>query len=187
MATTPYEIVAGPADVYVAAVNTAFPDVDDAPNGSWTLLVKTEGGVKVKHSQSIELLRADQSTGPLKAIRSEEMLEVATNLAELTLENFALLLNDVTVTTAAGPPAIKSINLWQGFDVAQFALLVRGPSPYGDFELQYEIPIVVQVDEPEAEFVRDNKAVLAAKWTALEDPDAATPAERFGRLVAQTA
>ena len=30
-------------------------------------------------------------------------------------------------------------------------------------------------------------AALALEWTALEDPDAATENERFGRILAQTA
>ncbi len=297
MSTAPYEIIAGPADLWVAPVGETFPDVDDAPAGGWVALGDTEGGVKAKHSQSIELLRTDQSTGPVKAIRSEEMLEISTNLAHLTLENFAYLLNRVTVGTSYGDSAAtlttalaganndllftaqtageagndiriryvvaglgtalsvavvgnditvnvatdgggaatstaaqvdaalaasgptnaliaaanapandgtgvvvafdytnlasgadaKDITLYQGMDATTFALLVRGPSPYGDFELQYEVPFVVQTDEPEAEFVRDNKAVLAAKFCAIEDPEAASADERFGRMVAQTA
>lgn len=193
MATSPFEIIAGPAEAWVAAVGESFPDVDtaDPTDGTnWIALGDTEGGVNSKHGQTIELIRTDQSTGPKKAIRTEEVLEITTQLAELTLENFAIALNDATVTevsAGAGQIGTKAIPLMQGLDVSQFALLVRGPSPYGDFDLQYQVPIVVQIAEPEPAFTRDDKAVLGVTFTALEDPDASSIGERFGKMLAQTA
>ena len=41
----------------------------------------------------------------------------------------------------AGPPATKDINLSQGVDVAQFAFLVRGPSPYFNGNMQYQVDV----------------------------------------------
>lgn len=186
MATSPYEIIAGPADVYVAATATAFPAVNAAPNGSWTYLGRTDGGTTVRFSQNIELLRVDNRTGPIKAIRTEEGLEIETNLADLTLENFAKALT-TSVSSAAGPPATKSITLYQGSDVTLYALLVRGPSPYGNWNMQFQVPVVASVAEPEVTFTRDDKAVLVVQWNALEDPLAASAPERFGKLVAQSA
>lgn len=282
MATTPYDIIAGPADVYIAAVGATVPTVDKADTDSsfntWTKLGLTQGGVKVKHTQTIDLIKADQRTGPVKAIRSEEGMEITCSIIELTLAKYAKLLNDATVTqtgkvnvitltgpsaadtfkltynsvegattftvgtnctaaaiqsalrtatsdsglavsgtTDAGPftvtftagfdalsdvtvtsasgltgattetnPDQDSIKPYQGLDTTQFALLVRGPSPYMNAFLQYEVPIVVNMEEPEAEFVRDNNAMLALKWAAIEDPNASTQYDRFGRLVAQT-
>jgi len=187
MATSPYEIVAGPATVFLAPVATAFPGIAvSMPTGAWVDLGDTEGGVTARHTQSVELLRVDQATGPKKAIRSEEGLEIEFQLAELTIENFGKALNNATVTTG-GSPTTKSIKLHQGFDVAQWAFVVRGPSPYGNWNLQYEVPVVVQVEEPEVAFVRDDKSVLQVKFTAIEDPLAATEADRFGVLRAQSA
>ena len=57
--STPYEVVAQPFTLWVAPVGTAFPDVDTAPDGSWTKvgtsgdLNYTEDGVTVTHSQSV--------------------------------------------------------------------------------------------------------------------------------------
>lgn len=189
MSSQPYEIIAGPADVYVAAVGASFPGVDKADTdgsfSTWTHLGFTDGGVKVKHTQTVDLHKVDQRTGPVKATRSEEGLEITFSLAEPTLENYAVALNDNDVSTDV-TPSRKTLKLYRGLDVAQFAVLVRGPSPYMDAFCQYQVPVCVQTEEPEAEFIRDGKAVLATKFVALEDPNAATADDRFGSLVAQT-
>jgi hypothetical protein len=189
MSTQPYEIIAGPADVWVSPVGTPMPAVDAAESafdGAWVAMGKTEGGIQVTHDQDIELLYADQRTGPLKAIRTREGLMVEFELAEITLERYAKLLNDATVTTS-GSPNRKEMKPYQGLDVAQFAVLVRGPSPYTDGFLQYQVPVAVQVEAPEVTFVKDDKSTLSCQWAALEDPDASTAADRFGKLVAANA
>jgi len=190
MSTTPFDIVAGPATVYIhTTAGTAAPAVNASAGtitgDGWTALGLTEGGVKAKHTQSITQLMADQRSGPVKAIRAAEGLEISFALAELTLENFGLALNNATVSTSTGP-ARKILGLYQGLDVAQFALLVIGPSPYMDANSQYWVPVVVQTDSPEVDFVKDNKAVLQTTWTAIEDPNAASEDLRFGTLIAQT-
>lgn len=187
MATTPFEIIAGPANVWVAPVAEAYPDVDDAPAGNWSSLGQTDGGVSAQHSQSINLLMTDQSSGPRKAIRTEEHLVLSMVLAEITLERLAKVLNNVAVTSAGGPPATKSIPLHAGFDVARFALLVRGPSPYLNANMDYRVPIVVQTEEPELVFTRENKVGVSTRWEAIEDTSASTESERFGVLIAQSA
>jgi len=183
MSTSPFSIIAGPASVYIAPVATAFPDINTTPGASWTYLGFTDGGVKVKHSQKVELLMADQDTAPIKAIRSEEGLEVSFDLAQLTLENYRYAMNNATVTTGSGP-AVKRIDLYLGGDVAQHALLVRGYSAYAAFSSQYQVPIVVQTEEPEVDFTRTDKSVLKCVFTAIALLDGDP---KFGRLVMQTA
>lgn len=183
---SPFQILAGPADVYVAATATAFPAVNAAPSGSWTLIGRTEGGVTVRHTQTVNPLTSDQYTGAVKAIRTEEGLEVEFAIVDLTLENYSLVMNSITVTSAAGPPATKTINLHKGVAVDLRAILIRGRSPYGNFPAQYQIPIAYQSESPEVAFVKDDKSVLACVWSVLEDLTAGTDAQRFGQLVAQT-
>lgn len=182
----PYQILAGPADVYTAPVATAFPAVNAAPGGSWTLVGRTEGGVTVAHNQSIVQLTADQHTGPVKALRESEGQEVNFSFVDLTLENYSLAMNSITVTAAAGPPAIKTINLHRGVQVDLRAILVRGRSPYFNGPAQYQIPVTFQNGSPSVAFVKNDKSVLAASFVALEDLTAGTDAQRFGQLVAQT-
>lgn len=185
MATTPFDIIAGPADVWVAPAGEAFPDADAAVVGNWVSLGRTEGGITLTHNESIELLRVDQASGPVKAIRSEESLVIEFSLAELDLETYAAILNGVAVTDAGNN---RWIPLRLGFDVQQRSLLVRGPTPYVAAPsesipgLQYELPLVVQTGSPTISFTRDDKSVLECEWNVLEDPSAGTLGERFGRL-----
>jgi hypothetical protein len=185
MATAPFDIIAGPAEVWIAPAAEAFPDADAVPAGNWVNLGRTEGGITVTHNESIELLRVDQASGPVKAIRSEESLVIEFSLAELELEDYARILNDVTVTDAGDN---RWLPLRLGFDVVQRALLIRGPTPYVAAPsatipgLQYELPIVVQTGSPTISFTRDDKSVLESEWNVIEDPAAATVGERFGRL-----
>lgn len=191
----PFNIVAGPAKAYIAPVGTPFPLVGDAEatfaggTNAWHSLGKTDGGVKVMHTQTVIELRADQVTAPIKAVRSEEGLQITFSLAELSLENYA----DVMNHSVAGPTTsggAKSIKLYRGgSQVETVALLVRGDhlSPYGDFNLQYEVPAVYQSAAPEIAFTKDAKALLAVTLNAIGDPDATSDADLFGTLRAATA
>ena len=194
----PYEVVAQPFTLYVAAVGTAFPEIDETPGVSWTKvgtsgdLNYTEDGVTVTHSQSVEMWRALGSTGPRKAFRTEEELHIALTLADISFEQYALALNYNSVSTdapGAGTAGFKTLGLSRGLDVPQRALLVKGAGgPYGaSYPVQYEVPVAVQVGEPEVVFVKGEPAGLALEFAALEDPDASDETERFGRLIAQNA
>lgn len=193
----PFEIVAQPFTLWVAAVGSTFPTIDETPGVSWTKigtsgdLNYTEDGVKVSHKQKVETFRALGSTGPRKAFRTEEEQMIALTVADITLEQYAQALNNNTVTTTAagvGTAGYKSIGLSRGLDVAQRALLVRGAKASAYMEdgvAQYEVPVAVMVSEPEIVYVKGTPAGLALEFQALEDPDAATEDERFGRLIMQ--
>jgi hypothetical protein len=136
--------------------------------------------------QNVIKLRSDQETTLQKLIRSEEDLDITFQMMNLTVENFSFTLANGLgdVTEVSGPPHTKSIPIVRGFDMFQFAMLVRGPSPYFDGNLQYEVPFVVQTENPSTSFLKDNKSVLNVKWSAISDPDA-DPGFQYGRLIAQ--
>ena len=185
----PMEIVAAPLTVYVAAVGTAFPNVDTAPSGSWTKLGTSgdknyeEDGVTVTHEQSIETFTPAGGTAPRKAWRTEEGLLIGFTLVDLSPEQYAKVLNDTAVSTIAGPPARKEFNLLRGITVARFAVLARGLSTVNDaLNAQYQVPIAFQNAEPEPVYKKGEPAGLAVEFMALEHDT-----EGFGKLVIQTA
>ena len=182
MAVSPFEVIAGPAKVYIATANYTMPATTATPSGSWVDLGYTEGGVTVTINQEVNLIEADQTTAPLKAIRQKEGLEVEFGLASLTLENMARVMDALTVTTATND---KWMGLSRGSTVAQQALLVRGPSPYGDWNMQFELPYVSMLDNPSVQFLKDNKSVLSTRWTAMQDPGHLADSQRYGRLIAK--
>lgn len=194
----PFEIIAAPFDVWLAPVGEAFPAIEDDPAGNWELLGTNgaanynEEGITVTHEQTLEFFRGLRGTGPVKAFRTAEGLMLGFTLHDLTLEEYAKVLNDVTVTdvpAAGGNAGYRHMPMHQGPSVSQFALLCRGASPYNDdtMSMQYEVPKAVQSANPAPVHRKGTPAGLACVFTALEDLDAATDAERFGRIVAQDA
>jgi len=191
----PYEIIGAPYTLYLAPVGTAFPLIDAAPAVAWVMVgtsgdrSETEEGVTVSHPQTINTVRSAGSTGPIKALRPEEDLIISLSLLDLSLEQYKLALNNNEVTTTAagvGTAGYKSLKLYRGTEVAAMALLVRGVSAYGDtYKAQYEVPVCFESGTPEPTFTKGEPSELALEFTALEDPAAATPDMRFGRLVMQ--
>lgn len=193
--SAPYEVIAAPLTLYVAPVGTLFPDLDAEPSGSWAKVGSSgdrnysEDGVSVQHQQNVELFRALGSTGPIKAFRTEEGLGISVTLHDVTLEQYRLALNGNAVTEVTNNnPHYKKVGLSRGRQVTQYALLARGmASGYGDdLVAQYEVPVVIETGEPEPVYQKGEPAGLELQFTALEDPDAASEDERFGRLVMQT-
>jgi len=185
----PYGILVGPGKLYVAAVGTAFPDVDADPGVEWTDLGDTDGGVTVTLEQTIDQHRTDQSTGPKKATRSEENLYIETNLAEATLENLAYALTESVVDTPPGTGQIgtRELQLYRGKAVNEYAFLFRAYSPYGNYPGQYQLPRGYFDGEIGLAYVKDTKVLIPVRFVALEDPNAATEAERFGSVIVQDA
>lgn len=191
----PYDIIAGPADVWIAGLDEVFPlvsaDVTEGAN-DWYYLGYTDGGVQITHNQDQTELMVDQVTVPVKRMRTTEALTVEFSIASIDMTKYAKVMDDATVTTAAqvaGPPiepGTEAFYFYRGTQITMQKMLIRAPSPLGPGIMQYEIPRVVQTGEPQITYVRDNKAVLACQFVAMAD--LSLPAEqRFGRVVAQKA
>jgi hypothetical protein len=185
---TPYEVVVGPYTVWVAPVGTAFPVTNANPSGSWIKLGTNgtknydEKGVTVTHTQNLQRWKPVGSTGNRKVWRDSEVSTIEFELVDATLEQIALVLNNASVSTQVGPPATKTISLQQGQNVAVYALLARGNSPYNDsLNAQYQVPIAFQAANPAPNFGLSGPAGFACTWEFLEDPTSG-----FGTLVAQT-
>lgn len=193
----PYEIIGAPFTLWVANTGTAFPAIGAAPGAGWSK-VGTNGdrnydeqGVTVGHSQTLEYARPAGATGPVKAFRTAEDLRITLTLWDLTLEQYAFAMNRNAVTTTAagaGTAGFKELGVYRGTQVNEMALLLRGISAYdADFIAQYEVPRAVDAGSPQVQFTKGRPAGLALEFMAMEDLAAASPAERFGRLVSQHA
>lgn len=193
----PYEIIGAPFTLWVADVGTAFPALDADPGEGWTKIGTNgdrnydEQGVTVAHSQSLNYARPAGATGPVKAFRTEEDLMISLTLWDLTLEQYAFAMNRNAVTTTAagtGTAGFKEIGVYRGVHVAEMALLLRGVSAYqDDWIAQYEVPRAVDAGNPEIQYTKGTPAGLALEFRAMEDLEASSPAERFGRLISQHA
>lgn len=191
----PYEIVGAPLTLWLAPVGTAFPLVSATPSSPW-LLVGTNGnrnysgeGVTVAHQHTFQKVRPAGATGPVKAFLDEEELMFRLTLWDISMEQYQLALSSNVLTTTAagvGTPGTKRIGLSHGTNVKEYALLARGASPYNEaMTAQYEVPRCYQSGNPEPAYRKGVPAGLALEWTGLEDLAAASPDQRFGRLIAQ--
>ena len=198
MATDPFEILIAQFKMYIAPVGEAYPAIEDAPAGNWTLVGEhgassyDESGVVINHEQSTNAIRTYGATGPRKIVRTSEDLRVTLNLVDLTLEEYTRIIDDVapTETTAGGGAAgWKEIKTLRGLTPYEVALLIRADqSPYGNsWNTQYQIPRAVQVASTTLTFVKGDAPVLQVEFQAVEDVDASSDAERFGLILTQNA
>ncbi len=195
--TVPVEIIAGPLTLFLAPVGTAFPLVTAAPAAPWVKIGGSgdksygDDGVTVTHTQKLETARPAGSTRPVKAFRTEEDLMLNLTLWDATLEQVTLALAGlapVTVAAGAGTPGTKQIGLARGKTVTAYALLARGPSPYGEaFAQQFQVPVCVQSGSPKTVWVKGKPAGVELEFMALDHAGAASDSLGFGSIVSQHA
>lgn len=96
----------GPGDLYQGAFGATEP-ADAAVNASpaasaWTGLGGTNGGIKLTISQTYDELEVDQIVDIVGRRKTKRELDIATDLAEVTLNNLQLALNETAPTTGSG-------------------------------------------------------------------------------------
>lgn len=184
-----YNILTGVGRLYIAPVGTAFPTLSSTPASPWRDLGETQDGVTVTPSDSVQVIRADQRTGGVAAVRDEEDIMLETKLMIATLENLADVLGNTVTDTPPGTGTIgtRSVRLHRGATVATHALLFRGTSPYGAYPAQYELPVGYFAGDIGLEHVKDNNVVIPAQFVGLEDLNAVSDGLEFGQLIAQDA
>lgn len=139
--SSPYEVIWGPCELWLAAEGTAEPGLGAVVGGSYSLLGVggddniVNGSVSFANEQSFTEFTPLGSTGAVKAKRATEAVTIAVTLADISVETMAKALNNATITTVAagaGTVGTKSVPLYQGQDVANFAAVLRfDKSPYG--------------------------------------------------------
>ena len=174
---------------YLAPVGEAVPDVDSVPAGNWIALGNTEGDQPVNHAGAATKFYTNEQQGPTGAVRPQEDPTFSFSLVDMTVENYARVLDDVAnVVTAAGPPAIKTMPLKRGHTVNEYSLLGRGEtdSPEGSLPAQYVVPRGFFDGEPTPTRGKDLRPMLECEFTPLEDETVAD-ADSLGYWQAQTA
>lgn len=192
--TSPFEIMAGIFEAYIAPVGEAYPAINVAPAGNWVQLGTNrsrnmgEEGVRILHNQTQTLFHVLGTTVPVKAFRTQEGLSVSFVLHDLTLEHYARVMDGATVTdvaAGAGVAGYRHFSFLRGQEVQERAVLVRGDkSPYADtFNTQFELYQCVQEGEPELVFDKGTPAGIRFTFRALYN----NSNSNIGRIVAQDA
>jgi hypothetical protein len=173
------EVLAAPFTAWVAPVSTAFPILSTAESGfasSWTKVGTSgtksysESGVTVTHTQTIATFVSAGGGVPRKAWRTDEGLQVAFDLVDLSPAQYALVMDNATVTHVTGAGAEYSFELQRGIKVHAYALLLRGPSTTSEAkEAQFEISACYQSSNPAPKLaIKGGPAMLALQFDTLE-------------------
>lgn len=172
----PFEVVCSPYTVYAAAPGTSFPALDAAPSTAWTTLGTSgnlnyaDTGVTVTHTQTVQTFTPAGATTVRKAWRVEEGLTVGFELADLSPSQYALILDNVAVTTTAATtanPGDQHFEVYRGVQVNQYALLVRGISPINEaYTAQYEVASAFQMGNPAPRYSKQGPALLVIEFHA---------------------
>lgn len=181
--SAPFEVVAAPYDVYVSPTGAPMPALDAAPasapaSAAFSLVGTTPGarnqtdaGVTVTSSQTVGEFTPGGSTVVRKRWRQAEGVTIALTIADLSVAQYAMSL-DAAVTTVAPATAQAGeshFQFYRGPQIASYAALVRGISPFNDaLVAQYEVPAVHQMGNPAPNFSKQNPAELALEWHAFE-------------------
>lgn len=194
--SAPFELIAQPADIWLAPFGTAFPDPWQAPAAPWEVISVGgsrslgESGVSVAMSQDIAFHRTAGTTAPVKASRQTEDLVITATVHDMTIESFARALgklsSDVELTPAdTTTPGVREVSILRGIDMRNYALLVRFASPYEELGVaQFQVPNVVMAGSPDVVFSKGELAGIEIAFTAIEDVSNPIESERFGKLVA---
>jgi len=185
----PFAILVGTLDVYIAPAGETPPAVNTTPAGNWLSLGYTDGDQAIEHAQTVEYKRVNETTGPLKSVRTEEDHIVTMTLVNLTLETYARVLENVAnVATVTGPPHVRNLPLKRGASMTRYALLLKGTahSPYGNYPAQVYVPITVIDGSPKLVRTKSFASGLEVEFHALEDDSQATGYE-LGWMTAQDA
>ena len=179
------ELVNGPLDIYWAPTGESFTAIGVTPAGNW-LKIGTSGahnfsedGVSIISDKNIDYFRGLASGYPRKAFITEANLMVSVSMADLSLSQFRLALNQNTVSSGGG---IDHIQMDVGLDVSEIALLVRGTGKSPQFDggnIQWELPRVVEDGSRDLSFVKGGPVLVELNFVLIYDEGQSNPGGRF--------
>jgi len=192
---TPYAQLVGTWIFYVAAAQTAIPDLDAVATG-WTEIGKTDGDQTLQWNGTLTAFSNNDHNGALKHVRPDAGFTVQATVVDLTLENLATALSMAAAEVVAGTSGAlttKKFGLKHEYIPTRYAILARGGavesantmSAYGVFPAQLWIPQGVFDGEPSLGFGKSNRPGAQFSFKAEVDTTQAA-GEEFGYLLMQS-
>lgn len=136
MTVTPYNLVQGPAQLYIAPFGTAEPADSaatvnaGAPGGSWVDVGGTEIGVTVEIDMTYVDLKVNQLIDPVGARATDRVITVKTQLSEATYQNMNNALNGLNTTTVSSSyTTMDPVTTSSATQPTYAALIVDGWAP----------------------------------------------------------
>lgn len=173
MPVTATNLIAGPADLYIATFGAAEPDDDaiaSAPAAPWVDAGGTQDGVTITINQEFFELEVDQIVDVPGRRLTKRDLQVTTNLAEATLENLRAALNGGTITTEAGTEAYEPTNDNSATQPTYRAIILDGWAPQTTAGASARRRIIVRkvlsIDNVESAYKKDEQTLFPVTFAA---------------------
>lgn len=178
MAVTVSNLILGPGTLYRGLFGAAEPAasaIATAPSSAWTDLGGTTDGVTITINQEYTEYEVDQIVDiPGRALTKRE-ITISTNLAEATLDNLALTMNNLsTVSTGADASTLVPAFDTSATQPTYFALLFDGYAPSGK-RRRVVLRRALSVDNTEFAYKKDEQSVYTVTFSGHYVSSAVAP------------
>lgn len=166
MPVTTTNLIMGPGELYTGAFGATEPaSPTTAPAVAWTNVGGTMDGVTLNIGLEFTELEVDQVVDvPGRRLTKREMT-IETNMAEPTLENFAIAMNAPAPTTVTNVKTLEPVNGTAAFNPTYVALLFDGIAPNGKTR-RFVVRRALSTEGVETAYQKDEQTVLAVTWSA---------------------
>lgn len=171
MAVNVTNLLAGPGVLYTGAFGAVEPaTVKTAPAVAWTDVGATQGGVTLTIKRDLFELEVDQIVDVPGRRLTKRDVNIKTNLAEATLENFALSVSEPAANVVVSGTGVTAAALFEPTnDISAFvpgynALLFDGTAPGVGKARRVIARKVLSIDSVEASYVKDGQVLFPVTW-----------------------
>jgi hypothetical protein len=174
MSVTPINLLQGPAVIYAGIFGVTEPTITPgppqtfaAPTTGWVDVGATDGGLDLIINDDYSVLGVDQIIYEVERRRTKRVVQVKTALAEATLQNLAIALNNTAPTGGAGAYTFTPDDS-SGFGVANApayqAFLFDGIAP-GGFKRRFIARKALATESVTMSYKKDGQTMIPATFT----------------------
>lgn len=164
MPVTVTNLIQGPAVMYAGVFGAVEPaTISAAPATGWTDVGGTQDGVSLNVELTLSELNVDQIIDIPGQRVTKRVAKVVTNLAEATLNNWALALNELAATITANK-FTPTLNLVP-FNPPYAALLFDGVAP-GGFKRRVIVRKCLQIGNPSSAAKKDAQTLIPVEFAS---------------------
>ena len=162
MTVTTTNLIQGPATLYQAPFGSAEPlTVAAVPTVPWVDLGGTQGGVELMTTDTYSVFDVDQIIYEIERRRVKRVVHIKTILAEATLLNLAIALNNTAPTAGVFTPDDGLV----AFNPPYGACILDGIAP-GGFRRRLILRKVLSTDVVGVAYKKDNQTLVPVTFTA---------------------
>lgn len=160
MGVTTSNLLLGPAVMWSGIFGATEPVIGAVPSTGWTDVGATNGGLELGFDDTYTEFDIDQVNMTPESRRSKRKVSAKTNLAESTVANLALALNNSAPSSGILTPDDGQASLAPGYN----ALILDGYSP-GGFKRRVILRKVLQTGSVGTSFKKDGVTMFPVEFT----------------------